>query len=106
MRLRDRTRPPLRQRARDRNDLLVYSRRGIRPGRPPDYCGCTSGEGPSSAGSCDGGSSGPDASRAQRVLKARHPTLCVPQDFDLSPYFDVVKFNAREPIEFDWVRED
>lgn len=39
-------------------------------------------------------------------LKARHPTLCVPQDFDLSPYFDVVKFNAREPIEFDWVREE
>jgi permuted papain-like amidase YaeF/Yiix C92 family enzyme len=39
-------------------------------------------------------------------LKARHPTLCVPQDFDLSPYFDVVKFNARDPMEFDWVRED
>lgn len=40
------------------------------------------------------------------LLKARHPTLCVPQDFDLSPYFDVVKFNARKPIEFDWTRED
>jgi hypothetical protein len=39
-------------------------------------------------------------------LKARHPTLCVPQDFDLSPYFDVVKFNAREPVAFDWVREE
>jgi hypothetical protein len=39
-------------------------------------------------------------------LKARHPTLCVPQDFDLSPYFDVVKFNAREPIEFGWVRQE
>ena len=39
-------------------------------------------------------------------LKARHPTLCVPQDFDLSPYFDVVKFNARAPVEFDWVRDD
>jgi hypothetical protein len=31
---------------------------------------------------------------------------CVPQDFDLSPYFDVAKFNARDPMEFDWVRED
>jgi hypothetical protein len=40
------------------------------------------------------------------LLKARHPTLCVPQDFDLSPYFDVVKFNARQPVEFDWVREE
>jgi hypothetical protein len=39
-------------------------------------------------------------------MKARHPTLCVPQDFDLSPYFDVVKFNAREPVEFDYTRED
>jgi hypothetical protein len=39
-------------------------------------------------------------------MRARHPTLCVPQDFDASPYFDVVKFNAREPIEFEWVRQD
>ncbi len=38
------------------------------------------------------------------VLRARHPSLCVPQDFDLSPYFDVVKFNARDPIRFDHVR--
>lgn len=40
------------------------------------------------------------------ILRVRHPSLCVPQDFDLSPYFDVVKFNAREPIVFDHVRED
>ena len=40
------------------------------------------------------------------LFQARHPTLCVPQDFDLSPYFDVVKFNAREPIRFDHVRSD
>jgi hypothetical protein len=40
------------------------------------------------------------------ILKTRHPTLCVPLDFDLSPYFDVVKFNAREPLVFDHVRED
>ena len=32
------------------------------------------------------------------LLKTRHPSLCVPLDFDLSPYFDVVKFNEREPI--------
>jgi hypothetical protein len=37
-------------------------------------------------------------------FRARHPTLCVPQDFDLSPYFDVVKFNARDPVRFDHVR--
>jgi hypothetical protein len=39
-------------------------------------------------------------------LRRRHPSLCVPQDFDLSPYFDVVKFNARDPIVFDHVREE
>lgn len=36
------------------------------------------------------------------LLRARHPTLCVPRDFDLSPYFDVVKFNAREGLGFDY----
>ena len=40
------------------------------------------------------------------LMKTRHPSLCVPLDFDLSPYFDVVKFNAREPVQFDHVRED
>jgi hypothetical protein len=40
------------------------------------------------------------------ILKARHPSLCVPSDFDLSPYFDVVKFNAREPVSFDHERRD
>jgi hypothetical protein len=39
-------------------------------------------------------------------LRTRHPSLCVPQDFDLSPHFDVVKFNARDPIRFDQVRAD
>ena len=39
-------------------------------------------------------------------LNARHSSLCVPSDFDLSPYFDVVKFNAREPVPFPYVRED
>ncbi len=36
------------------------------------------------------------------LLRARHPTLCVPRDFDLSPYFDIVKFNAREVTAFDY----
>ncbi len=36
------------------------------------------------------------------LLRARHPTLCVPRDFDLSPFFDVVKFNARDIAAFDY----
>lgn len=36
------------------------------------------------------------------LLKARHPTLCVPRDFDLSPYFEVVKFHDRELQELDY----
>ena len=36
------------------------------------------------------------------LLRARHPTLCVPRDFDLSPYFDIVKFSARELGVFDY----
>jgi hypothetical protein len=40
------------------------------------------------------------------VLRTRHPSLCVPQDFDLSPFFDVVKFNAREKIEYDYTRSE
>ena len=36
------------------------------------------------------------------LLRARHPTLCVPRDFDLSPYFDIVKFSAREAGGFDY----
>lgn len=38
------------------------------------------------------------------LLRARHPTLCVPRDFDLSPYFEIVKFNARDEAEFDYKR--
>jgi hypothetical protein len=40
------------------------------------------------------------------ILKTRHSSLCVPSDFDLSPYFDVIKFNAREPVVFDHAREE
>jgi hypothetical protein len=38
------------------------------------------------------------------LLRARHPTLCVPRDFDLSPYFEIVKFNAKESAAFDYRR--
>jgi len=38
------------------------------------------------------------------LLLARHPTLCVPRDFDLSPYFEIVKFNARDVAAFDYRR--
>lgn len=38
------------------------------------------------------------------LLRARHPTLSVPRDFDLSPYFDIVKFNARDAAGFDYRR--
>ena len=48
----------------------------------------------------------PTRSAYSGFLKARHPSLCVPQDFDLSPYFDVVKFNGREPVRFPYTRED
>ncbi len=38
------------------------------------------------------------------LLRARHPTLCVPRDFDLSPYFEIVKFHPREVAAFDYRR--
>lgn len=40
------------------------------------------------------------------LLKKRHPSLCVPRDFDLSPYFDIIKFNERPPLTFDHVRAE
>jgi hypothetical protein len=36
------------------------------------------------------------------LLRARHPTLCVPRDFDLSPYFEIVKFSAPHAAAFDY----
>jgi hypothetical protein len=36
------------------------------------------------------------------LLQARHPTLCVPRDFDLSPYFQIVKFDAGDLAAFDY----
>ncbi len=36
------------------------------------------------------------------VFRVRHPTLVVPRDFDLSPYFEIVKFNVIEEGTFDY----
>jgi hypothetical protein len=36
------------------------------------------------------------------VFRRAHPTLITPRDFDLSPYFEVVKFNVIEPSRFDY----
>ena len=45
------------------------------------------------------------------VFHMRHPTLLTPRDFDLSPYFDIVKFNQIAEGDFDyrrihWVDQD
>ncbi|HEY7369884.1 MAG TPA: lipo-like protein [Thermoanaerobaculia bacterium] len=36
------------------------------------------------------------------LLQARHPTLCVPRDFDLSPYFAIIKIPEEGRAEFDY----
>lgn len=38
------------------------------------------------------------------LFRMRHPTLLTPRDFDLSPYFEVVKFNAVADSHFDYQR--
>jgi hypothetical protein len=38
------------------------------------------------------------------LWRARHPTLCVPRDFDLSPYFAIVKFHEAELTQMDYRR--
>jgi hypothetical protein len=38
------------------------------------------------------------------IFHARHPTLVVPRDFDLSPFFEIVKFNRIEDGTFDYRR--
>jgi len=39
---------------------------------------------------------------ATGLFKMRHPTLLTPRDFDLSPYFEIVKFNALADRRFDY----
>lgn len=36
------------------------------------------------------------------IFRRAHPTLVTPRDFDLSPYFEIVKFNVIEPKRFDY----
>ena len=36
------------------------------------------------------------------LFRMRHPTLMTPRDFDLSPFFDVIKFNAPDGERFDY----
>jgi len=40
------------------------------------------------------------------VFHRRHPTLLTPRDFDLSPFFEIVKFNVIEEGSFDYRRID
>jgi hypothetical protein len=38
------------------------------------------------------------------LFRMRHPTFVTPRDFDLSPFFDVIKFNPIERGELDYSR--
>lgn len=38
------------------------------------------------------------------LFKMRHPTLLTPRDFDLSPYFEIIKFNVIANGRFDYQR--
>ena len=38
------------------------------------------------------------------LYRRRHPTLLAPRDFDLSPYFEIVKFNLISESKFDYSR--
>jgi hypothetical protein len=38
------------------------------------------------------------------IFRMRHPKLVTPRDFDLSPYFDIIKFNHLAEGDFDYSR--
>jgi hypothetical protein len=49
--------------------------------------------------------------RTIATFRRRPPTLISPRDFDISPYFDIIKFNLLEDLRFDyrkirWVEEE
>jgi hypothetical protein len=46
----------------------------------------------------------PSRSEYTGLFHMRHPTLVTPRDFDLSPFFDVVKFNPLARGDFDYSR--
>jgi hypothetical protein len=43
-----------------------------------------------------------NGSRSRFIFRRSHPTLITPRDFDLSPYFEIVKFDVVEPSRFDY----
>ena len=45
---------------------------------------------------------GYDSGQYTGLFRMRHPTLLTPRDFDLSPYFEVIKFNAIAGGAFDY----
>jgi hypothetical protein len=46
----------------------------------------------------------PDRTEYTGLFRMRHPTLITPRDYDLSPYFDVIKFNPLARGDFDYSR--
>jgi len=40
--------------------------------------------------------------RPRLIFRRSHPTLITPRDFDLSPYFEIIKFDTIEPRRFDY----
>jgi len=47
---------------------------------------------------------GYDSVRYTGIFHMRHPTLLTPRDFDLSPYFEIIKFNVITDGNFDYTR--
>ena len=47
---------------------------------------------------------GYDSGRYTGIFHMRHPTLLTPRDFDLSPYFEIIKFNVIAEGNFDYTR--
>lgn len=45
---------------------------------------------------------GPTQPTSPLIFRRPHPTLTTPRDFDLSPYFEIVKFNVIESRRFDY----
>ena len=45
---------------------------------------------------------GHDSDQYTGLFRMRHPTLVTPRDFDLSPFFQVIKFNALADGDFDY----
>lgn len=45
---------------------------------------------------------GTESAEYTGLFRMRHPTLVTPRDFDLSPYFAIVKFNILEEGTFDY----